>query len=377
MTNSTRKPPSIVIVAAVLLTSAGWSMAAAQAQDAVRSLADNDSIFIDGKKFEILPGKARGDVAAQIKSLGARELGPGTVIFRSGNKLYIGSAPAGLAASTAAPPDVKAAAKDQPVGSLKIEYVPPKDPKHQQVYDLIKERHTLETLQKIFGVFRLTHDLTVKTVGCDGVSNAWYQRIGKEPTVSLCYEYLQEIWQAMPKTTTPAGITPQDALVGQLFFAIAHEMGHAMYDIFDVPIFGRQEDAADEFAAYIMLQFGGDRAHRLVTGAAYSYKAYIKDYKQKPQVTLPLAAFSSDHGAPEERFYNLLCMAYGYDAKVFADVVDNEYLPKTRAKKCRFEYEDLQWSFQQVFGPHIDKEKAKEVLATTWLADASTRPAPK
>lgn len=110
-------------------------------------------------------------------------------------------------------------ANEKPVGSIHIEYVTPKNPEHQQVYDLIKERHALENLQKIFSPFRLPADLMIKTVGCDGVSNAWYQRVGKLPTVSLCYD-LQEIWQGIPKKTTPAGITPEDALVGQLFFAV-------------------------------------------------------------------------------------------------------------------------------------------------------------
>jgi len=39
----------------------------------------------------------------------------------------------------------------------------------------------------------------------------------------------------------------KDAICGQLFFAVAHELGHAMFDIFDVPGFGRQEHAADQF----------------------------------------------------------------------------------------------------------------------------------
>src|SRR5262249_55217273 len=39
--------------------------------------------------FKVMPGKGKGDVATQIKSLGARELGPGAIVFRSGEKLYI------------------------------------------------------------------------------------------------------------------------------------------------------------------------------------------------------------------------------------------------------------------------------------------------
>ena len=36
-------------------------------------------------------------------------------------------------------------------------------------------------------------------------------------------------------------------------FWTLHETGHAAFDIFQVPLFGREEDAADLFAAYIML----------------------------------------------------------------------------------------------------------------------------
>jgi len=374
MTITRRKSPGI-FGAAIILACGAWTLTAARAQDAIGNIADNDSIFIDGRTFRIMAGKAPGDAAAQIKSLNARELGPGTIIFRSGEKLYIADAPL-PGSGSAAGQELKATATQEPTGRIHIAYEAPKNPEHQKVYELVKERHALENLQKIFSPFRLTVDMTIKTVGCDGVSNAWYQRIGKQPTVTLCYEYLQEIWQSMPKETTPAGITPGDAIAGQLFFAMTHELGHAMFDIFDVPIFGRQEDAADQFAAYVMLQFGGDRAHRLVTGAAYSYKAYIKDYKQKPNVTLPLAAFSSDHGSPEERFYNLLCMAYGYDGKVFADLVEKEYLPKTRANKCLYEYKDLEYAFREVFGRHIDKALAKEVLETKWRPDTGTQAAP-
>jgi hypothetical protein len=271
--------------------------------------------------------------------------------------------------------DTATAAADKKPGRIVVEYVQPKNAEHQKIYELLKERHALETLQKIFSPFRLPLDLTVKTVGCDGVSNAWYDRKGTNPIISLCYEYLQEVWQNAPKETTGAGVTASDAVIGQTLFAVAHEFGHASFDLLDVPVFGREEDAADLFAAYLMLQSGEDRAHRLVTGAAYSYRDFLINYKNKPNVTLPLAAFSSDHGSPEERFYNLLCIAYGYDAKLFADLVEQEYLPKTRAKNCRYEYQVLRYAFRQLIGPHIDKEAARTVLDTRWFTDAGSRPA--
>ena len=103
------------------------------------------------------------------------------------------------------------------------------------------------------------------------------------------------------------GITPADAAFGQVFYVVAHEMGHAMFDLLDVSIFGRAEDAADGFAVYMMLELGKNEAQRLILGAAYSYK----DYVQNPNVYVPLIAFADAHGAPMQRFYNLLCIGYG------------------------------------------------------------------
>ena len=76
-------------------------------------------------------------------------------------------------------------------------------------------------------------------------------------------------------------------------------------------MFGHQEDAADNFATYIMLQFGEGQAHRLIGGAAWSWRAYLGDYKRNPVVPTRLSAFAGDHGLPQERFYNLICLAVG------------------------------------------------------------------
>jgi len=368
MTAMPRTSPSAVVAAALLLASS-WTLALAE--DAPGSIADKDGIFVDGQTFEVVYGRARVDASAQVKDLNARERGPAAIVFRSGDKLYVAGVPLRLdGASDPADPDVYVTADEAPT-RIHVEYVPPKNSEHQKLYDMVKQRGTLETVKKIFSPFQLPVDLVIKTVGCEGVANAWYQREGKQPTVSVCYELLQEIWKSMPKEMMAAGVTQADAICGQLFFAMAHELGHAMFDIFDVPVFGRQEDAADQFAAFIMLQFGGEQARRLIKGAAYAYYDYVKNFKEKPKVTVPLAAFSSDHGSPEERYYNLLCTAYGYDDKLFAAVVEKEYLPQSRAKKCKFEYEELKFAFDEVFLPHLDMGMVKTIVAKNWLIEAS------
>ncbi len=258
-----------------------------------------------------------------------------------------------------------AADADGKPNRILIEYVQPTKPENKIMHDLLKERRALEKIQDMFSPFRLQNELTVKSAEC-GMVNAWYQR----PTVTICYEYLDDIFKNLPKETTPAGLTQNDAVIGQFMYVVAHEMGHAMFDQLNVPLFGKPEDGADQFAAYMMLKLGKDQARRLIGGAAFSYKEYV----EKKQVTVPTTAFSDVHGAPMQRFYSLLCMAYGADRDAFSDLVEKGYLPEDRARGCRVEYGEVDFAFQQLIVPYLDQQLAKAVMEKTWLPDAKAPP---
>ena len=72
-----------------LFASVGQSASARQPHDIIGKLSNNEGIFVDGKTFDIARGNAKGDPAAQIAKLGANQVGPGAIIFRYGDKLYM------------------------------------------------------------------------------------------------------------------------------------------------------------------------------------------------------------------------------------------------------------------------------------------------
>jgi len=353
----------------------GFSLVtAAQAQPAPGTIAENDSILIDGTTLTVVPGKAKPGISAVIRTLGAREMGPGAIVFRSDDKLYIVDVPLLLPGSvTRDGQSIFVNADRKQTNRLRVEYVPPKNPEHAPVFELLKATHKLETTQRLFSPFRLTVDLTVRTLGCDGMVNAWYEREESRPTVNICYEYLHTILQYAPAETSAFGATRVDALLGQFLFLVAHEIGHALFDIFEIPVFGREEDAADQIAAYFLLQLGKERIHGLVAGAAHAYTGYMKDFAQNPKVAIPLQAFSSNHGSPEERFYNLLCMAYGAEPELFTDLVEKGYLPKTRAGSCRYEFRTLLQAVRREISPHVDHRMASEIWDSAWLPAETSR----
>ena len=144
-----------------------------------------------------------------------------------------------------------------------------------------------------------------------------------------------------------------------------------MFDLFQTPLFRREEDAADQFAVCVMLQFGQDRGRRLIAGAAYAANEVMKTFNQKSSVAKPLEKYSSVHGLPEQRFYNLVCWAYGADPKTFANVVEKGYLPQRRAGNCEYEYQTFKRAWTSEMSPHIDRQMARAVLDTTWLPASS------
>jgi hypothetical protein len=249
---------------------------------------------------------------------------------------------------------------------ISVEYILPKNPAHQPIYERLKHVRALEHLQTLLSPLRLPRPLLLKVSGCDGDSNAWYDG----DSVTVCYEYLADLLKNALEGTLPSVITPDDAILGPFMDVFLHESGHAVFDQLKVPVLGREEDAADLFSAYIMLQLGKEDARRLILGNVYQYKADVVN----PQV--PLTKYADEHGIPAQRFFNVLCIAYGADQKLFADVVEEGYLPKKRADDCDLEYEQTAFAFKKLIGPYIDRSLAKKVFAT-WMRDVSARPQPK
>jgi hypothetical protein len=241
---------------------------------------------------------------------------------------------------------------------IRIEYLEPTNKDLLPIYWVMLRRRPLQRIREIFSPLRLPVELTVRTKEC-GMSNAWYQR----PTITICYEYLREMRDAAPKETSPDGITPLDAIVGQFLYTAAHEMGHAVFDLLNVPVFGPPEADADEFAAHVLMSIGKQDARRLIMGAAYMYK----DYFRNPTITVPVTAFADIHGAPMQRMYNLMCLAYGADPELFSDVVEKGYLPRARIPACKREWGEVNYAFEQLIYPFVDKTMLNGVLTKSWV----------
>ena len=245
---------------------------------------------------------------------------------------------------------------------VRVVYALPKEPKHQPIHDALRERGILEVLRTLLNPFRLPRQLTLEVKGCDGKVDAYYD----DGTATLCYEYVELIQQHAPKVGTPGGVMPADAMVGAIIDTFLHEAGHAVIDMLEIPVLGREEDAADFFSAYILLQFPPDDAHRLIQGVGFMIASEAKEALAKPQT---LKTFADEHGLPAQRHYNLLCIAYGSNPETFGNAVLRGMLPKERADGCAEEYKMLERAFQKLILPYVDEAlltKAHSQVRFNW-----------
>jgi hypothetical protein len=260
------------------------------------------------------------------------------------------------------PPALAGQAATLKPNRVKIAYVAPTNDEHKPIYEIVTKRRVLERFRDYLKPLRLPGPLLLKIEGCDGVSNAWFEE--EDRAVTVCYEYLAEILANAPKETTPAGVTAQDALVGPAVEVFLHEIAHATFSMLKVPILGREEDAADQVAAYLLLQLDKEEARRTVAGVAYMYGTEM--LSQNPG----LKEFADVHGLSAQRFYNLLCMAYGADSDRFGDVVQEGYLPESRAEVCEDEYKQVDHAMRRLITPYLDPAIRKQA-PKKWLRPAN------
>jgi hypothetical protein len=247
---------------------------------------------------------------------------------------------------------------------IRTEYVPPSNPQHRPIHDDMKKGRALEHLQELLSPFKLPRPLLLRATGCDGIKNAWYGG----GAITVCYELLVDTIEGAPERVLPIGISRADTIIGTVLDVFLHETAHALFQIFDIPVLGREEDAADQFSAYLMLKLGGDEARRMIFGAAYQYKREMPDTK----AILPVQIFSGEHSLPAQRLFTMLCIAYGADNKTFGDIVRNNLLPKERAESCESEYRVLDFAMAKLIRPHVDIKLARKFRAV-WMRTIATR----
>lgn len=227
-----------------------------------------------------------------------------------------------------------------------VEYVKPEHAKFLRFYDGMRERRILERLSEALAFIRLPTPLTLRTAEC-GESNAMYDE--EDHTATFCYEYVAELVRDSA-AAQQKGFTREEAVIGPFVFIYLHEIGHAVFHLLKVPVLGREEDAADQVATVILLRMGPEIAKRTLATAAWMYAQGARAHQADE------SDFSDVHPLDAQRYYNVLCLAYGSDPKEYAAAAQANGLPQDRAEGCESEYKQVAYAVRTLIAPHVDAQ---------------------
>jgi hypothetical protein len=149
---------------------------------------------------------------------------------------------------------------------------------------------------------------------------------------------------AEPALLVAPTFTPEEADLfaeGNLYFLAYHELGHAVIAEFGLPVTGREEDAVDRLATWMMTPYKEEEeAPEYLMAAITGWFAMAERDADAPIV------WWDEHGTSEQRGYQVACLLYGSDPPQFKEVADALELPEERRESCAEEYKqnDATWA---------------------------------
>lgn len=185
----------------------------------------------------------------------------------------------------------------------------------------------------------------VITIAECGSANAFYNP--QHRTIVMCYELIGHLVTGMQRSFAKVASQQEilDSVAGGIFFILMHELGHTLIHVLDLPVLGREEDAADQIAAYLLLNTTGNSSSSGLAGALWFFRSNTLFYTRRH--------FSSEHSLGPQRQSNLACWAFGKDPQRYQYLLVGKYLTRERAARCGGEYSRLDSTVRKLLSNNL------------------------
>ncbi len=215
-------------------------------------------------------------------------------------------------------------------------YVEPNDPALRSIGQRVKQQETLEeVVAALQQRYTLPRPVEISFDTCDMI-NAFYNPSTSQ--IVFCYElvdFLADIFVSDGAWTEEQ----RSNVFGAVQFVMMHEVGHALVDVLDLPITGREEDVADQLAVYVLL-----RNHEKGGQAAVAGVSAL----QPATTNFDETQLADEHSLGPVRLYNVLCWIYGSDPNKYGQIVASGSLPEGRAVRCPGEWDRMAKAWQRL-----------------------------
>jgi hypothetical protein len=230
-------------------------------------------------------------------------------------------------------------------GEIKTVWQKPRGEENKVGYELLKASETRYLAKSLASAFELPNTLTIKGVNGFG-GGPFYNP--EDNSITLPYEFTTVVLGVIAQSDPEESQYEWGEAVGAVdSFILAHEFAHALIHNFELPVLGREEDAADGVATALLLLASEGSVY---AADAAEFWLNFSGRQDPPQ----LAEYADNHSFDRQRADNILCWIGGAEEELLVAFVENEVLPESRAVSCPGEWELLRRSVEQVMEPHLE-----------------------
>lgn len=134
-------------------------------------------------------------------------------------------------------------------------------------------------------------------------------------------------------------------IANEVIATFYHELGHAMIDVLQLPVLGKEEDAADHLSVILMNDIWQEEAAANILASDATAYALLADQRaaggEEP-------SYSDEHSLDMQRYYTVVCLFYGANPQARQGLADELGLPPERAERCPAEWEAAAGSWDAV-----------------------------
>jgi hypothetical protein len=179
-----------------------------------------------------------------------------------------------------------------------------------------------------------------------------YQKIWYENhKIEIPYQFIANIRGGYENTRIPHRLSTVDEFTGNtLFHVIFHEMAHALIEQYDLPIVGKEEDAADGLADVLLIRFFEQGDDIVISAADLFYMNSVHQGRLKKE------DHWAEHGTQLQRYYTRACHAYGSNPSKHISLKRRVEFSDERAERCIMQYRELERSWLRLLSPALRPE---------------------
>jgi hypothetical protein len=135
---------------------------------------------------------------------------------------------------------------------------------------------------------------------------------------------------------------------GNMLFVLLHELAHATISELELPVLGKEEDAADSFASLTLINIKSQFSERVLAEAAKGW--FMADRRDAKEGEMEL--YYDEHGLNQQRAYQIVCFMVGSDEDKFKNLAAETKLPEERQDTCAGDYSNAAYSWAVMLKPH-------------------------